>query len=134
MMRWASIEIEISPKRRNKLHQQARKVCMGEKVANLIKKKTIKVNLMHKYFIHVQSYIAWHIASDICFLIWNRSTEWKRVSYSIKALERPSGRKKETQTNRNFKEFWILIRLVVKSRQIRTDQVLCNQHTRRNQD
>ena len=34
------------------------------------KDKTIKVNLMHKHFIHVRSYITWHshIASDICVL------------------------------------------------------------------
>ena len=66
MMQGVSIETEISSKVEEKeLHQQARKVCMGEKVANLIKEKIIKVNLIHRHFIHAQS----HIASDICFLI-----------------------------------------------------------------
>ena len=57
-MRWASIETKISSKVKEKeIHQQTRKVCTGEKLANLIKEKTIKVNLMNRHFIHAKSYI-----------------------------------------------------------------------------
>ena len=58
-MQWESIKTEVSSKEEEKkrLNQQARKVCMGEKVANLIKKKTIKVNPMHRHFTHEKSYI-----------------------------------------------------------------------------
>ena len=53
-------------------------------------KKEKRFQKMFGHFILAQSYIAWHIASDICFLIWNRDAERKRVLHSIKALERPS--------------------------------------------
>ena len=40
-MQWESIKTEVSSKEEEKktLNQQARKMCMGEKVANLIKKR-----------------------------------------------------------------------------------------------
>ena len=54
---WASRRKYLLRWRKRRLHQQGRKVCMGEKLVNSVKGKTIKVNLMHRYFIHAKSYI-----------------------------------------------------------------------------
>ena len=66
-------------------------ICISHslKQGKMKKKKKISKK-MFGHFICVQSYIAWHIASDICSLIWNRDAEQKRVLHPIKASERPS--------------------------------------------
>ena len=69
-MRGASIETKISPKPKEKETAPAGLQSMyGRKGGEFDKKKNIKVKPMHKHFIHAQAYIAWYIASDICFHI-----------------------------------------------------------------
>ena len=69
-MRWASVETEISPRTEEKETTPTGLQSMhGREGGKFDKKKNIKVKPMHKHFIHAQAYIAWHIASDICFHI-----------------------------------------------------------------
>ena len=79
----------------------------GQEGGKFDEKKNIKEKPMHEHFIHVQSYIIRHTASDTCFPIWSMNAEWRRVLHLIKALERPSGRKKinsdESKFSKNFK-------------------------------
>ena len=76
---------------------------MGEKLANLIKERAIKVNLMHRHFIHAKSYIC--IAFAYCvkhILLETGMQSEKRVLHPIKVLERLSGRKKTIQVDCSF--------------------------------
>ena len=58
-MWWASIEIEISSRAEEKETTPIGPQSVhGWEAGELIKEKTIKVNLMHKHFIHAKSYIA----------------------------------------------------------------------------
>ena len=69
-MRWASIETEISPKAEEKETAPTSLQSMhGQKGGKFDKKKNIKLKPMHKHFIHAQSYITRHTASDTCFFI-----------------------------------------------------------------
>ena len=76
MMRRASTETEISPKTEEKKTAPTDLQSMhGRKGDEFDKKKNIKVKPIHKHFIHAQAYIAWHVASDICFHIRNWNAE-----------------------------------------------------------
>ena len=70
-MQWASLKIEISPKIEEKetapIGLQSMHGQKGGKFDE--KKKNIKWKQMHEHFIHAQSYITRHTASDTCFLI-----------------------------------------------------------------
>ena len=69
MIRQASIETEVSSKVEEKEAAPTGPQNVHRREGGKInKEKTMKVNLMHKHFIHARSYITQHsrIASDIC--------------------------------------------------------------------
>ena len=69
-MRETSIETEISPKAEEKETAPTGLQSMhGREGGKFDKKKNIKWKPMHKHFIHAQSYITRHTASDTCFPI-----------------------------------------------------------------
>ena len=69
-MRQASIEIEISPKTEEKETTPTGLQSMHRQESGKFdEKKNIKGKPMHEHFIHVQSYISRHTASDTCFPI-----------------------------------------------------------------
>ena len=68
-MREASIETEISPKAKEKKTAPTGLQRMHGREGGKFKKKNIKWKPMHEHFIHAQSYITRHTASDTCFPI-----------------------------------------------------------------
>ena len=84
---------------------------MGEKVTNLIKEKTIKVNPMHRHFTHAKSYI---IAFTHCIrYIFSYLKQECRVKKGLAPNKsfRKTFRKKEDKQIGAFKEFRITTKL-----------------------
>ena len=65
------------------------------------------------HFIHAQSYIAQHIASDICFLIWNKDVEWKKGLTPDKSFKKTFGEKESDSDKSEFskKQVWHQVNL-----------------------
>ena len=76
---------------------------MGEKLTNLIKEKTIKVNLIHKHFIHTKSYITWH--SYIASYIYSYLKEEYRVKKGFTPDKNFRKTFEEKEGNSNRSEF-----------------------------
>ena len=68
-MRGASIKSEISPKAEEKETTPTGLQSMHGREGGIFEKKHIKWKPMHEHFIHAQSYITRHTASDTCFPI-----------------------------------------------------------------
>ena len=69
-MRQACINTEISPKAEGRETVPTGLQSMhGQEGGKFDEKKNMKLKPMHKHFIHAQSYITRHTASDTCFPI-----------------------------------------------------------------
>ena len=103
-MRWASIETEISSKIKKEETALAYiRSVYGREGGKFNKEKTIKVNLMHRHFIHNRTSHSIHTLHQIYVFLSKIGIQSKKgVSHPIKASERPSGRKKVIQTDRSF--------------------------------
>ena len=70
MMRWVSIEIEISSKtEQKKIVPTSPQSMHGQEGGKFNKEKTIKMNLMHTHFIHSRTSHSIHTLHWIYFLI-----------------------------------------------------------------
>ena len=104
-MQWASIETEISSKVKEKeIAPTNRQSVHGREGGKFNKEKTIKVNLMHKHFVHAKSYITLAFTHYIRYMFSYLKQECrvKKVLHPIKASERPSRRNKIIQTDWSF--------------------------------
>ena len=68
-MRQASIGVEISPKTEEKETTPTGLQSVHRQESGKFDEKNIKGKPMHEHFIHAQSYISRHTASDTCFPI-----------------------------------------------------------------
>ena len=104
-MRWASIETEIPPKEEKETALMGPQSVYGREGGKFNKRKDHKNESNAQIFhsctiIHCMTHCIRYMFSYL-----KQEYKVKKGLASIKASKRPSGRKKETQTNLSFKEF-----------------------------
>ena len=80
-MQWASIETKISTKvEKKETEPTSQQSVQRREDGNLIKEKTIKVNLMHKHFIHTKSSHGIHTLHQIYVFLSETRIQSKKGS------------------------------------------------------